>query len=456
MKRFLLSFFALSALSFLPEASAQEYTHPTLQPLLQKGEFAAICDSVTRGGLPEKAREYYGMWCAIHRAHYREAEGRLQRFSRREHATAWMLIPKVHIALGLGKWVEAEKALEQLQKARTKDENLLRAVSRTKQWYEDYRRMAANTVPVEVLDRYTGEQVQAIVQALSAGAGKVLEKAFETREGNMRILVLKSEGEEGESLAVSYRLGDGQWEPPQEIKVSGLPAGSYWYPMLLSDGVTLRFGYMPKEGAQAGSDLYVTRWDKEANQLLVPQRLPFPYNSEADDLLYGTTSEGNVSYLLSRRWSEEEGLKLFLLREKNPQNAATADVHDPHTILLDSLTLSHPGALQAYLLKNPSQEERVEDAPVYFTWDHRTVRSQKDLHEPAARKAFEKYRQLLGQYLQDTSALESLRRQYAAEGKPSLESPLSKQIRSLEQEVARKREALAALRNEIIRQEGGK
>ena len=104
-------------------ASGQNFVVPHLQQLVYNGNQEALQDSLAQGEFPEKTKLYYQLWQYIYTGRYNEAEGKLSGFSEKELGLTALLLPKVHIYLGLGKEPEAHEILNKLTKIKTKDEN---------------------------------------------------------------------------------------------------------------------------------------------------------------------------------------------------------------------------------------------------------------------------------------------------------------------------------------------
>ena len=423
-------------------ASGQNFVVPHLQQLVYNGNQEALQDSLAQGEFPEKTKLYYQLWQYIYTGRYNEAEGKLSGFSEKELGLTALLLPKVHIYLGLGKEPEAHEILNKLTKIKTKDENLLQTIKRVQQWAQDYSRMLHTAKNVIVLDKYTAPQqsVLNILSQLTKQLGTTSKEVYEAPNQSLRLHALKQGG-----LGVSFRLGNDSWETPIPLTIKGMPQGTIiTYPWLSTDGSTLYFCCSDSVN-QSGKELYVTRWDRQSGQLLVPQRLPFPYNSQANDYLYcplGTNNE--VLLLTNRETTNPNQLTLYLVKEVNSSSTSAT----PH---LPTLPVTQSGILEQRLATAATPTTR-KDSPVLFRWQGRTIRSEKDLKQPAAKKLLQTYITLVKQLEQDKKNLHALRKQWANQPHTH-QTQTANAILTLEHEVTEKNKSVAALRNEIIRTE---
>lgn len=72
------------------------------------------------------------------------------------------------------------------------------------------------------------------------------------------------------------------------------------YPFMMSDGVTLYYASKDKEGL-GGYDIYMTRWDADAQCFLKPENIGMPFNSEANDYLYVIDEFNQLGWFVTDR-----------------------------------------------------------------------------------------------------------------------------------------------------------
>ena len=430
--------------------SAQEYVHPSLEALVRQGKGTVLADSLRSHSYPPKVIQYYTLWTQVMSAKYATAEETLNFFSAKDRGMVRMLIPAIRIAAAKGDMDAAQGYMEKISKVRTSDSLLVADIHNAEEWLRMYTRMADNAVPVEVVDADRGDLVAMVnrLELLSRGVGKITEHSYETPDGAMRLSVQ----ENAPGLKVSYKLGNGEWEAPQEISMTGLKGGGRLsYPILMPDGMTVYFSYSGPE-TLGGSDLYVTRWDRNENQLLVPQHLPIPFNSGADDFVYLPLSEDSQILLLTSR-GEDIGMAKLLLLRKSESSVTQADSLGTHSLLLDSIIPTDPGRLAQLADKvSDSRASKGRGEPLFLIGS-KPIYGVNDLTQPLAKVVFANYEKLRSQLVGDLKSLASLRKRWGSAPNPSAKESLKQQILDLEKEVLSKEAAVKALRNEVIRSE---
>ena len=96
------------------------------------------------------------------------------------------------------------------------------------------------------------------------------------------------------------QISDTLWAEPKILGENITSSGDEIFPLLSNDGKELYFASNGHYG-MGGYDLYVSRWDEDAQDWGVPENLGFPYSSTADDILYLNSFDGQYSILASNR-----------------------------------------------------------------------------------------------------------------------------------------------------------
>lgn len=109
------------------------------------------------------------------------------------------------------------------------------------------------------------------------------------------------------------QISDTLWAEPKILGENITSSGDEIFPMLSADGKELYFASNGHYGI-GGFDLYVSKWDEDAQDWGIPENLGFPYSSTADDIFFINTPDGQFSLLASTRGSsDEEDMTLYVI-----------------------------------------------------------------------------------------------------------------------------------------------
>ena len=137
-------------------------------------------------------------------------------------------------------------------------------------------------------------------------------------------LYLSLPGADGSrDIVWSQPLGPGVWSTPAPISEDAVSSGEELYPMLSPDGKRLYFSSNGLSG-MGGYDLYVADWDAREQKWGAVRNLGFPFNSQADDLLFCDLPDGRYSLLVSNRDCGKDSVAIYVLQQENPVMAAVS------------------------------------------------------------------------------------------------------------------------------------
>lgn len=109
------------------------------------------------------------------------------------------------------------------------------------------------------------------------------------------------------------QISDTLWAEPKILGENITSSGDEIFPMLSADGKELYFASNGHYGI-GGFDLYVSKWDEDAQDWGIPENLGFPYSSTADDIFFINTPDGQFSLLASTRGSsDKEDMTLYVI-----------------------------------------------------------------------------------------------------------------------------------------------
>ena len=146
---------------------------------------------------------------------------------------------------------------------------------------------------------------------LDTSSAHPFHKALYAPEGED---VIYYSAEDAQHIRNIYKtsLQDTLWTVPALLNEHMTSPADEIYPMLSADGKEIYFASSGLYG-MGGYDLYVTRWDDEAQDWSVPENLGFPYSSPADDFLFINTADGNYTMFASDRDCSGDSVWVYVL-----------------------------------------------------------------------------------------------------------------------------------------------
>lgn len=368
---------------------------------------------------------------------------------KKEAATPDQKMLSAELSLARFDPAHASTLLSGMARKKVKDEALLERLTILVQREE---RMLQSALPVALVGaprRGTSSEVLRSITEMAAPAGQISEKSFAPADGKVRWQVIPKAGG-GETFGLVYRLGDWSWDEAnvEEVTVLGLDSlGKFSYPFLLSDGETLYFSYSGPE-TLGGRDIFVSRYDAETHTLLVPQQLPIPVNSHADDYAYIYDEATETGAFVTDRDSPE-GSATLVKYTKGEAGALPASKDSLSAYFLFRAYEAKPDA--PMFEGRAVQPESVKEPLVRIK--DRTIYGKKDLRNPASASILDRYLALESSMLSETARLRDLRGEYAKGG--ASKKSVSSEILALENELKGRRAELRTLLNELIKSEAG-
>ncbi|MDO5036370.1 MAG: hypothetical protein Q4D93_05360 [Porphyromonas sp.] len=442
------------ALAFLPLrillAQSGELTR-----LLEEGRLDQLRDSLTYSTtLSEAQKEHYGRLLAIEEGRPEVVLSWYDGLSNRQKRTFENRLIAARAAATAYDMERAHELLDALEKIKLRDEESIQEREELSTMVAKVERMLTNSRQVLVADTIVGRERDLLkhMQTYTAPLGAVARDSYTTPAGDVRWRVV-----EGEKLAfeVIHLLGDGSWDEQNaqivEVRGLGSEGGRLSFPFLLADGSTLYFSYSGPE-TLGRADLYISRYNRDQHALLVPQQLPLPFNSVADDLLYIPDKDNDLIWLMSDRGERGGQVKLFAIIDSSVaalsdtiQGSARAEI-----ARLAAPTLApHKGARPAEV-----RSEREEEGEVFF-WLHGTpIRDQKDLPNEEARRIFAQYLSVYTAQQEDLARLAGLRQATRTTPQLNNNEQHRRNILTLEKSVETRAQHLRALTNEVLKAAG--
>lgn len=144
---------------------------------------------------------------------------------------------------------------------------------------------------------------------------------------------------------------DGQWSKATQLEGLGQFQRTN-YPFVLPDGRTLYFAAICEEGL-GGLDIYVSRYDSEADKFLLSENIGLPFNSEANDYMYAIDELNGIGYFATDR-QQPEGKVCIYTFIPNDKRITYSDSNDDEEVI-----------------RSRARIDRIAD-----TWDDGTLRNE--------------------------------------------------------------------------------
>lgn len=167
---------------------------------------------------------------------------------------------------------------------------------------------------------------------------KIGAVVYENDFGDMRLYSSKESN--GESFIYRQSLLADKWSEPEKVVING-DNFNFSHPVLMPDGMTLYFSSNIRqedvedeenensEKANKSQSLYTTIYDSETNSFLEPQRLPFPFNSDDDDVYYIEDEMSHIAWLATKRRQPKGKVCIYTMSVEQPWTFYDAETTEP-------------------------------------------------------------------------------------------------------------------------------
>lgn len=153
---------------------------------------------------------------------------------------------------------------------------------------------------------------------------------YENEFADYRMFSLKND--EGRYVLYGQTLTGQKWSEPEVIRING-DFTDIINPFPMPDGQTLYFAARSMDDNDGKTySLYTTTLNTETNEYLSPQRLPFPFASDADDLLYIEDETTLLAWLVSARRQQEGMVCIYVMQNKQPWTFYDDEETDPRKL----------------------------------------------------------------------------------------------------------------------------
>ncbi len=234
-----------------------------------------------------------------------------------------------------------------------------------------------------------------------------------------------AEDAKGESRIYRQTLLAGKWSEPEMVTIKG-ENYDFHNPVLMPDGMTLFFAAREKNNEEDDESteednslsLYTTTFDSPSNAFLEPQRLPYPFVSDADDLYYIEDEVTDLAWLVTKRHQKTGKACIYTMGVTHPWEYYDSENTEPQklkalarlTQIADTWTSETHKKEVTKRLEEVKEEEKgkqTANATILFVVNDRKVyRSINDFRTEEGRRLFL-------DYAEKGNRLYSLRRQLA-------------------------------------------
>ena len=247
--------------------------------------------------------------------------------------------------------------------------------------------------------------------------------------------------QENGCIVSSHQLLD-EWTQPDTLPEQVNIVQKLAFPFVLTDGVTIYFSAQDEQGL-GGYDLYVSRYNTNAESYTQAQNLGMPYNSPANDYLYAVDEVKGLGYLATDRFAGPDSVTVYTI-SLGESKAYWRGVSQDSLVAYARLTCSVPivlseegddvvmeGEKQPVVTHSVAPNEAIffviNDSVVYTHID--------DFASVVAKQKYEEWERAEQRYEKSEQELSALRAEYA-DADEEAQKKLAPTILQLEKSVS--------------------
>ena len=195
------------------------------------------------------------------------------------------------------------------------------------------------------------------------------------------------------------------------------------YPYVLADGITI---YYAADGpsSMGGYDIFVTRYNTNADTYLTPENVGMPFNSPYNDYMYVIDEFNNLGWFASDRYQPDGKVCVYVFIPASSKQVYNYESMDKNKLIKlaqlhsirdtwtdESLVTDARKRLWEIMQEKPETKKHHEFE--FVIDDRNTYHYAADFRSPQAKAQFKKYLQLEESYNQQLGKLENMRTQYS-------------------------------------------
>ncbi len=249
----------------------------------------------------------------------------------------------------------------------------------------------------------------------------------------------------GKLRLVESLLIANEWSAPTLLKgFNEEENDNFNYPFMLTDGITMYFAAENDESI-GGYDIFMTRYDADSQQFLVPDNIGMPFNSPANDYLYAIDEFNNLGYFVSDRNQPADSVCLYTFIPNEKRSIYNIDQIGEEKLRnlakINSIkdTWTNPSAIkeaQARLAeaRSAKEENKKKRDFVFVLNDQRTCYTLADFKKAEAKNKVQWWLETKKDLQARSQELDRLRTRYAS-GTDTQKAQMAPQIRLNEEKL---------------------
>ena len=216
------------------------------------------------------------------------------------------------------------------------------------------------------------------------------------------------------------------------------------YPYVLSDGITLYYA-SDGEGSIGGYDIFVTRYNTNNDNYLMPDNVGMPFNSPFNDYMYVIDEYNNLGWFASDRYQPEDKVCIYVFIPNESKQTYNYEGEDKEMIrraaMIQSIKsiwkdmVAVKSAKQRLTIAMYDKPEKKIVHDFEFVIDDNTLyHSENDFKSAAAKTLFKQWQQKKDDFNKISQKLEKQREEYIKANK-SVRASMAPGILDLEKRV---------------------
>ncbi len=254
------------------------------------------------------------------------------------------------------------------------------------------------------------------------------------------------------------------WSKPEYVSENINADGDQNYPFLMLDGVTLYFA-ANGESSLGGYDIFITRFNPNINDYLIPENIGFPFNSIYNDYMYVVDETRGIGWFVTDRHQIRDKVCIYRFRYQDEKSYINTEDSD-YLISAAQLKKYKKADLSSFTEGKNTEEndeeqgikvEKIENTEpqtiVFQINDTLDYTNTKQFISRNALKHWQEWQKLTQNLNNKEQALSSLRSQYTASKTDKEKARFADEIISIEKEILVLRPKIQALDIKIKNEE---
>lgn len=272
---------------------------------------------------------------------------------------------------------------------------------------------------------------------------KSLSSYFQNQLGDKRMYAQPNKN--GKLRLVESLLIANEWSVPIPLKgFNEEENDNFNFPFMLTDGITMYFSAENSESV-GGYDIFMTRYDADTQQFLLPDNIGMPFNSPANDYLYVIDEFNNLGYFVSDRNQPADSVCLYTFIPNEKRSIYNIDVLGEEKLRslakINSIkdSWSNPTAVKEAQrrlneTRNAKEEQQKKRDFEFILNDQHTYYTLTDFKKPKAREKVQWWLENKKDLRSRTQELSRLRARYTT-GTDTQKAQIAPQIRLNEEKL---------------------